>query len=90
MVVLLTVVAAVVAAGGIVGLLRRRRRPQPHDEPVHTRPTVRLLTTEQDLQAAVERAVSTERAEVARAQARIDRYGGLGKGAASSPIATGA
>jgi hypothetical protein len=76
--VMVIAVAAVAATGVLAQVLRRRRPRTPHSTdfgPV--RPAVRLLTTDEELRAAVDRAVAGERAAAARYSQRIDRYSRL-------------
>jgi len=70
--------AAALATGTAAWWLRRPAKSEPPAEQLgQVRPAVRLLRTEEELREAVDRAVATERAQVARTSARIDRYARL-------------
>jgi signal transduction histidine kinase len=92
-VIIVLAVAGLAIAIGVVRHIHRRGRAQDQARVFEMHPTVRLLTTETELRAAVERAVSMERAEAARAgakaQARIDRYGAMTNGGSGTIAATG-
>lgn len=68
-------VLCVALAAGAVARRRAKRASHPtSSEFGPIRPAVRLLTSDEDLRAAIERAVAYERVTADRTTARIDRY----------------